>query len=68
MVQTFQDYDGQEVLAGEVLHFVGSTYFFYDGGHTLRFVEKTIRLADVVAEHQPIIANTHNAWFLPLGG
>jgi hypothetical protein len=67
VVQTFKDYDGQEVRAGEVLHFVESSYFFYDGGHTLRFAEKTIRLADVVEEHQSIIANTGNAWFQPLG-
>ena len=67
VVQTFKDYDGQEVRAGEVLHFLESTYFFYEGGHTLRFAEKTVRLADVVEEHQPIIANTGNAWFQPLG-
>ncbi len=67
VLQTFRDYDGQEVRAGEVLHFIEGSYFFYEGGHTLRFAEKTIRLADVVEEHRPIIANTGNAWFQPLG-
>ena len=66
VVQTFQDYDGQEVRAGEVLHFVEGSYFFYEGGYTLRFAEKTIRLADIVEEHQAIIANAGNAWFQPL--
>ncbi len=66
VAQSFRDYDGQEILAGEVLHFAGSSYFFYDGGHTLRFAEKTIRLADVVEEHQAILANKGNAWFQPV--
>ena len=68
VVQGFRDYDGQDVCAGEVLRFLGSSYFFYDGGHTLNFEGRTIRLADVVAEHQAIIANAGNAWFLPLDG
>jgi hypothetical protein len=66
--QTFVDFDGQEILAGEVLHFLDSSYFFYDGGHTLRFKEKTIRLASLLPEQEPIIANTGNAWFQPLAG
>jgi hypothetical protein len=66
VVQSFTDYDGQSILAGEVLHFVSDSYFFYEGGHTLRFAEKTIRLADIVDEHQPIIANAGNSWFQPL--
>ncbi len=68
MLQAFQDYDGQEVGAGEILHFIEGSYFSYDGGHTLKFAEKTIRLADVVEEHQPIIANKGNVWFRPLSG
>jgi hypothetical protein len=66
VAQTFRDYDGQEILAGEVLHFLDKSYFSYDGGHTLLFAEKTIRLADVVDEHRPIIANEGNAWFRPV--
>jgi hypothetical protein len=61
--RTFVDFDGQEIHAGEILHFVESSYFFYDSGHTLRFAEKTIRLAGIVDEHEPIIANAGNAWF-----
>lgn len=68
VAQAFTDYDGQKILAGEVLHFVDDSYFFYEGGHTLRFAEKTIRLADIVDEHQPIIANAGNRWFQPLDG
>jgi hypothetical protein len=66
VVQSFSDYDGQKIEAGEVLHFLDDSYFFYEGGHTLRFAEKTIRLADIVDEHQPIIANAGNVWFRPL--
>ena len=65
--QSFSDYDGQEIREGEVLHFLGSSYFPYDSGHTLQFAEKTIRLAGIVEEHEPIIANAANAWFEPLG-
>lgn len=64
--QDFRDYDGQEIHAGEVLHFLDSSYFPYESGHTLIFAEKTIRLAGIVDEHEPIIANTANAWFQPL--
>src|SRR5262245_26209639 len=61
--QSFVDFDGQEIRAGEVLHFLEGNYFPYDGGHTLRFSEKTIRLATIVPEHEPIIENAGNAWF-----
>ena len=64
--RTFVDYDGQEIRAGQILHFLEGSYFFYEGGHTLRFAEKTIRLASIVEEHGPIIANAGNAWFFPL--
>jgi hypothetical protein len=64
--QSFRDYDGQQIHAGEVLHFLGSSYFPYDSGHALTFVEKTIRLAGVVDEHEVIIANVANAWCQPL--
>jgi hypothetical protein len=64
--QSFGDYDGRQMQDGEVLHFLGSTYFPYDSGHTLLFAEKTIRLAGVVDEHEVIIANAGNAWFQPL--
>src|SRR4051794_30106586 len=66
VVQAFRDYDGQEIAAGEILRFIESSYFFYEGGYTLRFAEKTIRLAEIVDEHGPIIANTGNAWFEPV--
>ncbi len=68
VLQTFRDYDGQEIRAGEVLHFNASSYFPYDAGHTLYFAEKTIRLSDNVDEHVPILANAGNAWFQPLAG
>ena len=63
VLQSFRDYDGQEIAAGEVLHFLDSSYFPYEGGYTLRFAEKIIRLADMVDEHAPIIANKSGAWF-----
>ncbi len=66
IVQGFKDYDGQEIRAGEVLHFVDGSYFPYEGGHTLRFAEKTIRIASIVVEHEPIIENRGNAWFQPI--
>lgn len=66
VVQNFVDYDGQQISAGEVLRFLESSYFPYEGGCTLRFAEKTIRLAYIVDEEQPIIENAGNAWFEPI--
>lgn len=66
VVQPFRDYDGQQIDAGEILHLLDRSYFPYEGGHTLRFVEKTVRLADIVDEHVPIINNARNAWFEPM--
>ena len=63
--QTFVDHDGQEVREGDVLHFLDSSYP-YEGGHTLRFREKTIRLATIDPEEEAIIANAGNAWFRPI--
>ena len=62
----FRDYDGQQVRAGEVLHLLEHCYFPYEAGHTLRFAERTIRLAGIVDEHEPIVANANNAWFQPI--
>jgi len=67
IARTFSDFDGQEIRAGEVLHFLARTYFPYDGGHTLYFAEKVIRLADIADENVPVIANAGNAWFEPVG-
>jgi len=64
----FTDYDGQVIRADEILHFQDSSYFPYDSGHTLHFAEKTIRLAGLVEEHEPIIANHGNSWFEVLRG
>jgi hypothetical protein len=64
--QSFTDFDGQEIREGEMLHFLGRTYFPYDGGHTLTFAEKTIRLAGIVDEHDLIVENANNAWFEPI--
>jgi len=61
--RTFLDFDGQEIRAGAVLHFLEKSYFPYDGGHTLRFVEKTVHLAGISDEHERIIENAGNAWF-----
>ncbi len=66
IARTFSDFDGQEIRAGEVLHFLARTYFPYDGGHTLYFAEKVIRLADIADENVPVIANAGNAWFEPV--
>ena len=45
--QTFRDFDGNEVRSGETLSFLEGSYFPYESGHTLRFLEKTVRLAGV---------------------
>jgi hypothetical protein len=64
--QTFHDYDGQEIRAGEILHLRDTSYFPYEGGFTLTFAEKVIRLASIDDGNQLIIQNDGNAWFEPL--
>jgi hypothetical protein len=34
--------------------------------HTLRFAEKTIRLAEIADPNVPVVENAGNAWFLPI--
>ena len=63
VMQTFVDYDGQKIREGEVLHLLDTSYFPYDSGHTLKFAEKTIRLAGIDDHQQVIIENRGNAWF-----
>jgi len=63
VLQSFRDFDGQEVVAGETLRFLERRYFHYDGGHTLQFEGKTIRLAEIVPANLPIIENHDGAYF-----
>ena len=65
VVQPFKDYDGEMVEAGEVLHFLDNNYFPYEGGVTLNFEEKTIRIAFDTG-HGDIIENRDNSWFEPV--
>lgn len=66
IAQDFKDFDGDNVLAGEILHLLEHAYFAYDGGHTLTFREKVIRLAEIAPENELVIENPGNAWFEPL--
>lgn len=59
----FRDFDGKEIRPGETLRFQTRTYFHYDGGHTLYFEEKTIRLAEIVPANVPVIENRDGAYF-----
>lgn len=64
--QTFRDYDGEEIPAGQILHFLRRDYFPYDDGHTLTFRERTIRLSGNVPAQDLVIENAGNAWFEPV--
>ena len=63
---TFRDYDGTEHKAGEVLHFLKREYFAKEGGFTLTFAEKDVRLSDLVPENGPMVENEGNAYFEPV--
>ncbi|MEO7651992.1 MAG: hypothetical protein ABIZ80_16130 [Bryobacteraceae bacterium] len=65
IVQDFEDFDRDKVHAGELLHLVEKSYFAYDGGHTLAFEEKVIRLAEIDPGTEPVIQNECNAYFEP---
>ena len=65
VVQDFRDYDGQLLTAGTTLTFVSQDYFPYDGGRTLHFAERVVRLAEIVDANDEIIVNAGNAWVAP---
>lgn len=64
--QTLHDFDGEEIRAGQILHFLDRNYFAYDDGHTLTFRERVIRLSGNVPGQDLVIENAGNAWFEPL--
>jgi hypothetical protein len=66
VVQTFRDFDGQEIATGQTLRLLSKSHFFYDDGHTLTFDWKQIRLSGDVPEEEAIIANAGNAYFEPV--
>lgn len=47
VLRTFVDFDGDDVAAGTELTFVAMSYFPYDGGYTLQFVGRTVRVAEI---------------------
>jgi len=66
VVRGFTDYDGQPVVAGELLHFRKGSYFHHDDGHTLTFLERVIRLSGNVPDGREVIDNSGNSYFEPL--
>ncbi|MEO8029138.1 MAG: hypothetical protein ABI823_21840 [Bryobacteraceae bacterium] len=66
IVRAFVDFDGDEISEGEVLHVTSRDYFPYDGGHTLHFEEKVIRLAEIEPSNGPVLDNGANAFFEPV--
>jgi hypothetical protein len=66
VVQSFKDFDDQEISAGQTLRLVSKNYFSYDDGHTLTFDGKQIRLSGNVPEEAPIIDNAAAAYFEPV--
>jgi hypothetical protein len=63
IVRAFTDYDGEHCPQGLELVFISQTYFPYEGGYTLTFDTRVIRIAEDVDEHGPIIRNEGQAWF-----
>lgn len=62
VLATFVDFDGGEVLAGSELTFVSQSYFPYDGGYTLTFAERVVRLAEIDANSSQVI-DAPGRWF-----
>jgi len=62
----FIDCDGHLVTAGDVLHFRTRSYFPYDDGHTLTFLERVIRLSGNDPDEEAVIQNSRNSYFEPL--
>ena len=65
VVRDFLDFDGTPFRAGTVLTFVGYSYFPYDGGYTIHFLEAGMRLAEIAPENVPVLDNSGNSYFVP---
>jgi hypothetical protein len=66
VVQSFRDYGGNPMEAGELLHFKSLDYFAKEEGYTLEFEEKTIRLCYGMAGDSDVIRNYGNAYLEPV--
>jgi Domain of unknown function (DUF3601) len=66
VVQTFHDYGGKPVEAGEILHFKSLDYFAKEEGYTLEFQEKTIPLCDGMPGDSDVLLNFGNAFLEPV--
>lgn len=55
VIRGFTDFDGIAWPEGQVLEYVGYSYFPYDGGYTFRFVEGTLRLAHLDEANDHVI-------------
>lgn len=47
VIKAFKDFDGTEFKVGSLWIFIDSSYFPYDGGHTLNFKEGTLMMAEI---------------------
>jgi hypothetical protein len=64
ILKTFQDFDGQEIVAGRELTLADYSVFFYYAGHTLRFTDGTvIRLSGDVPENEVIIEDRDDVYW-----
>ena len=63
--QDFEDYSREPLHAGELLHFKELDYFAKEGGFTLTFAEKELRLGELIPANGPMIENDGNAYFAP---
>jgi hypothetical protein len=66
VVQSFETFDGDTIDEGLVLTFQGYSYFPYDGGYTIQFVERGFRLAEISAANDRVLTNEDNAYFAPV--
>jgi hypothetical protein len=65
IARDFEDYSWNSLHAGDFLHFRELDYFAKEGGFTLTFVEKELRLGELIPTNQPVIENEGNAYFEP---
>jgi len=60
----FRTFDGDEIAAGRTLTFLGYTFFPYDDGYTFSFKEGGFRLSGLVAEHEAVMVNDGERYFV----
>lgn len=64
VIQSFRDFDGDEIQEGSEWTFESYSYFAYDGGYTFTFKEGGMRMAEISPEDYQVFLNAERYFAL----